>query len=935
MKKPITLATLQQLTHTIMDEFEWYFVKIYLFNRERMHRILTATSDRTIACNAEYIIVENFEKNAMQQMLPQLNKLVIGEHQQRQIIRPQHGIIISILMRFLELRITALVAASIAMKNCYKTQGFGTTSTKRAIISEAANVYDEHSKNNILRMALRTKELTIQLADTKIALKQQDYLIEGQVKLVCTPKRYLFSLPIERVKEIDLIEHFHLHLNEPQYELSRLTFKHNTLTKDPQIKNSNISISQCSGTLVLNNLHSTQTIRITNSPKLKLLIINSTISRLIITGYCQSVTLKNCLIGSLFVQASLRQLCIENNTDIRQASIQESTVEILRLSRSRVNLQILQSSSVNQLLVEKNVLLTLTCANSHFSKLDAQASIFASFSQCTIHEAKLSVHSLTGLFFHNCDTSATILQSEHSSAAHQTILKEGKLIAFIASNGITHTAQPLALAVEDMAESPVRVHRMSALLDPNNFGAQKNYSSAKPMRYQAAQYEWHCQHHARQAIGLAGLELLRLQVNPDNTLWQTISHLSSHYHPFSRCDWGDRLLQIAFERQMKAQLESHHTLIDSQHDHEAGLVVFSALVTDRIIHKSTYPYELKLQYRREIALLSIFLTVAEEIASYCPPETARKKQRLLLDILRHIENANQVSALTVEQAIHRWQRLLADICVIEETTLQQATFLNRLIHYGLSLLQTEQAIQQAAKPARLILLEQIERHLTYTWAKQLKHNTLVHLSKKSETAAIQSVLHKIASLSINNPAFIRFKQAIDNNPSLTRFRELSSTREKLMQSLQHCQLFLNAYRPIFSWFGPGQKKWICTRMLLDLISDNQKTLLNRLIILKKQLAYLTQSVDESSPASRHRVILQSRELWNQKSRPENGYCFVLSCLKKIIDNTTVAELSATRSCRKDRINRVLKPAVTRSLFQRSQLHFFQRRQLSCTRAGAQ
>lgn len=924
-----TLSELSTFILSVMKEFEWYFIKVYLFQRKKMCLMLSeqAINWKKTQKNTDYIVRHHFEKNRMNPFLDHLSLLTETKGERVQPIYPQENICLDELFHFLEIRISAMVNTSMVLNRLHhlKTRKSNKRcSNKRsAAITHVSLLFSRGAKDISVKMALVAHRLALNLADFKNKLQQNS----KDITLLKRELRYHFSAPLH------LLEHIKHAENTTFVITSNLTlqgchFNQSFIFGSARQKNKSLILDGCTGIITLNK-HDSLRLTIKNSPLLKLKVLSSTISNAHIIGETEELVIQSCLAKKIDIRGTVKKLSLMQGSVVSALTITSSIVGTVAIDESRAAVQLSTSPIIHEIVLTNNALAQINSDKSRINKLQSDNFIYATLTQSVLAELECQTCDFTYLYF-GLDSKLLDKKFDYPTGAVQLVKKNGTPLAFYSSDQLMAKKNiDDELNITDQELKADLIKRMylclshcstEFLLKHTNTLIQPNSDA----HYQKEKYTKLKNRLLSSVIPKLGITLLKNHIDPSQSIWENICISYSNLNKFATHGFSpNKLIELEFIQCMKKWQESYYTEHTQQlNQMDVRTKLFLIMNSDNAIREHTHDHGFKQLYLKDKQNLFILFKIIQYIHLYHPTKHFRsdKKQLLKYRLLIMIEQLNTIDTSNIQLKFNEFYNRLEDLKLLYDDILRHGIMMRLIFKLIESLIKEKKKKDMLSRNTKTLLDMELEKHKEKKWASQLKTNLLIRLSELPEAEALVATLKEIDGI---KPAFdksplFNFKQRLSKSKICQELRESQSNTKKYLAALNTCKLYCDHYMPVFKHSGSGKKKWECMQYLSQFISSETKNPLQRLESLRKKIDYLTQTVTETNADSRNVILLRSMPVWQGRSRKHRGYEFMLAQIGKALNDGLSTELNKNKVV----VDSILQSRTTQNLLQGCQEDFF-------------
>jgi hypothetical protein len=652
------LGQLTRLIMPVMENFSWYFIKIYLLQRIQLTASITGNSDQ--------IVRRRYEENRMDIFLDNMNQLV----QNHEAVYPKSDMSAHEVIEFLETRIAAIATVAIIF---HKHQ---------ALLNPM----------QIMQIATQSKMFTIEINKLKPLLNDGSMILKKQ------NNSYLFSSHVRYVKGLLDVGDLILQVGCGQQELENIRFNSNFITEEAGSSGGEFHLKKCSGVLILANLKNLSLIQVEKSPKLHLIIKGSNFSKLQIEGELESLKIESTQIEELEVCATLDELSIEKQSFVTKTKISRSIIGRLLVNQSRTAIQIINSPIIHHISLKNKSLSTLYCEKSEIGDLFSDCFLYGIFSNASLKRIDLRKTEFAYLYFdvHSRLTEENFITPSHT---HQMIKKNGKLLAFYATQDI-EIEEPAILDLTGNEEKSPLIESMSGCLTGDE--VVHHWEMVTCFEADGLNYARDKKSLISKQIIQLGIVLLTHQIDPAHTIWR---QLCWHYSAIHRIQENSdqltqSLLRTAYLKKIKYRLEMDYSCYAKI---LTGLSIrtqlFSLLNVDQIIDLPIYPNELRSQYQEDKKIIYDLLQAIEFISLYETSDLfySRKKERLKLTLLEMIESTVNNNQLSIAEKRDLITNRIDDALVLNQKLLQKGSMMRFLVENSLSALKNIEKLNMTSQ----------------------------------------------------------------------------------------------------------------------------------------------------------------------------------------------------------------------------------------------
>ncbi len=649
------LDELIQLITSVMEDFTWYFIKIYLFRRMQLLTELTGNSDQ--------IVRQRFEENRMDLFLDNINQLV----QNKNAIYPTANLSIQAVFLFLEARIAAIATVAI-------------------VLSKDKQFLDPLK---IVQIASRAQILKAKLSKLKSVLHDEAVILKKR------KVGYAFAVHLQYLKGLFNVGNLILQAGSEQQILDGIQFNHNVMIESSGSTGGEVYLKQCSGFLILRGLENLRLIQIEDSPKLHLILVKSRFNSVTLTGELDSLQIQSCQIKKLNVSATIDTLTIEDNSSVSKATIKKSIIRRLSINQSHTAIEIDQSPLIHLISLTNKSLATISSDRSHIRDLFSDCFLYAIFTHSLLDNIHIQEAEFAYFYF---DALSRLVKEDFLTPPHayQKIKQHGKLLAFYSTKDIK-TESPLVLDLTGNEEQTPTIESMSQSLAGDEI--IHDWEIKPCLKYSSSHYVRDKKRFISQRIIQLGIVLLSHQIDPVLTIWRELCwHYSSiHQIKEKKNELTQSLLGLAYLKKIKHRLEvnysSHAKILVTL---PVRIQLFSLLSVDQIIRQTAYPDEIKSHYREDKVIIYSILQAIEYLSLYKSIGYfySRKKERLKLILLNMIKSIVLNDKISIEEKrlliIHR----INDALMLNQQLLSRGTMMSLLVQTSLSILKNPKKITE-------------------------------------------------------------------------------------------------------------------------------------------------------------------------------------------------------------------------------------------------
>ncbi len=829
----------------VMESFDWYFIKIYWHARHEFQSRLRTK-------NTDLFIRQKIEKSRMDPFLDHHDQLITIDNESIKVLKPNNQASLSYLLCFLETRIAAIGVLCVI---------FSEQNGKSAYFPQWAKISIQAARQTQL---FRKKWNFFKAAFHENALFTSFYIKK---------EPGFFSL-----------------IAQENEQTQTLFFK------------------GCSGQITLENTKGNISLMIEDCPRFTLELKNCRLKKVTIKTSLDALILNNSNLDKITIQATVGRLEATCQSQLRDITIQKSTIADIVSKNSKIQLSLEGQSIIHRLTGDSQSLVFITALESQLLFLKSEGFLQGYFENVNLKKLNLSQCNCAYLRF-NEKTIVETLENPQSGS-YQEIQKNDHMWAYYTSSDLDPPTSTL-LKLNLLETKSPQIISMCELLDP--LLIDESLKKILPHNDPLGEYEHEKSRIISKEILKWGICLLAQKIDPRKTYWYNFCcyYSSIHRLGIASPELDYKLLIKAFFNQYEEQLTQGRVVEPKS----IQIELFSLLATDSVIKQSVMQPHLKAYYEDDKRRIICFIRVANTLKNYKTSSSHDIKNRLINQLLISFQVIFKDENLNITEKLIFTKQRLEDFQTLWGYQVKKDKILQLNVKICLKMI--EDQIQSDDLTQKFS--EEINQHLLSKKCAAIQEIGFLFkksLNKYTTRDALCQVLSKIDSLcsKSDNLSVKKMSSFIHESDNFKRFKLVESQDEKIKKSLNLCKLILDTYQPVFSFFGPGKTKIHCFRYLSQFISNpGQKNIRDRFFSLKKMIAYLMQVVQETNSESRVLVLMQCAPLWNSKSRQARGYRSLLTQINEIMDHYNDPEIN---------MNHLLQEEMARPMLKHSQFQFF-------------